>query len=229
MNRLRSTVAAAAIAAQLVFIAGWAVLGAIEGHGYDAGRDDISDLAALTAQHATWSRLSLGVSGATTIAFALLVLRPELRTADGRESAGAWLVAFSLPGWDGLSDAFFRLDCRAADLGCTSSAAFGSWHGKIHLISFVIAALATVVAPFLLARRMRDVDGWRDLAGPTRIAGFVTIALLLTTGLTTGTPIQGWTQRIAAALVTAGVAVLAWRVLRIRSGVLRTATLVAGR
>ena len=227
--RKQTTLAAATIAAQGIFIAGWAVLGAIEGHGYDAGRHDISDLAALTAQHATWARLSLGVSGAITIAFALLVLRPELRTADGRESVGAWLVALSLPGWDGLSDAFFRLDCRAADAGCTPSVAFGSWHATIHLVSFVIAALATAVAPFLLSRRMRLIDGWRDLAGPTRIAGFVTIALLLVSGLTSGTALQGWTQRVAAVLVATGVALLAWRVLRLHTGMLRTATLVAGR
>ncbi|MEU4197551.1 DUF998 domain-containing protein [Kribbella sp. NPDC026611] len=226
--KTQTRLAAATIAAQGIFIAGWAVLGAVEGRGYDAGRHDISDLAALTAQHATWSRLSLGISGAITIAFALLVLRPVLRTADGRESVGAWLVALSLPAWDGLSDAFFRLDCRAADAGCTPAAAFGSWHAKIHVVSFVIAALATVLAPFLLSRRMRLIDGWQDLAGPTRIAGFITLALLAVNGLTTGTAVQGWTQRGAAVLVTLGIALLAWRVLRLQSGPLRTAALVAG-
>ncbi|HWD79147.1 MAG TPA: DUF998 domain-containing protein [Kribbella sp.] len=226
MNRTAG-LSAAAIAAQGVFVAGWAILGAIEGNGYDAGRHDISDLAALTAQHATWARVSLGLSGGLTIAFALLALRPSLRLA-GRESIGAWLLALSLPGWDGLSDAFFRLDCRAADAGCTSAAAFGSWHAKIHLISFVIAALATVVAPFLLSRRMRALPDWQDLSGPTRVAGFVVIALLAVTALTTGTAVQGWTQRAAAVLVCCGVALLAWRVLRLNSGTLRTAALIAG-
>ncbi|GAA1117395.1 hypothetical protein GCM10009630_13870 [Kribbella jejuensis] len=229
MNRhLTTGLAAAAVAAQPLFVAGWAILGALEGHGYDAGRHDISDLTALTAHHATLARLGTGLPGAATIAFALLALRPALRTQDGRGSIGPWLLALSLPGWDGLSDAFFRLDCRAADAGCSPADAFGSWHAKVHLLSFVIAALATIAAPFVLSRRMRQVDGWQDLARPTRIAGFAVIALLLITGVTSGTAIQGWTQRGAAALVSSGVALLAWRMLQLQSRPLRTATLAAG-
>ncbi|MEU4197550.1 DUF998 domain-containing protein [Kribbella sp. NPDC026611] len=206
--KLRSA-AIVTVAAQGVFIVGTVVGGAIEGHGYDARRHDISDLAAVTAHHAILARLSLGIAGAVTIAFALLVLRPALRTADGHESIGAWLVALSLAGWDNLSDAFFRLDCRAADVGCVSSASFESWHAKVHLASYLIAGAATVIAPFLLARRMRRVDAWRNLAGPTRTAGFVIIAALATTAFTAGTPIQGWTQRLALFLISLCVIPLA--------------------
>src|SRR4051794_13898412 len=102
---LRTPLAIAAIAAQLLFVGGWLVLGAVEGGGYAAGRHDISDLAALTADHATLARLTLGISGAVTIAFAVSLL-PVL----GRS---AWLIALSLPGLDNASDAFFRLNCRA--------------------------------------------------------------------------------------------------------------------
>ncbi|WP_328998855.1 DUF998 domain-containing protein [Kribbella sp. NBC_00709] len=214
-RRAPKALAIATIAAQGVFVAGTAVGGLIEGHGYDAGRHDISDLAALTAHHATLARLSLGIAGAFTIAFALLLLRPALRTADGRESVGAWLVAFSLAGWDNLSDAFFRLDCREADLGCVSTASFESWHGKVHIASYVIAGVATVIAPFLLSRRMRTIDGWRDLAGPTRIAGFVFLAALALTAFTGGTAVQGWVQRSALFLVSLCVVPLAVRVLRL--------------
>jgi hypothetical protein len=42
----------------------------------------------------------------------------------------------------------------------------------------VIAALATVAAPFVLAHRMRRVDGWQDLAVPTRIFGALMIVAL---------------------------------------------------
>jgi hypothetical membrane protein len=77
--RHRSWLAVAVIAAQLLFVGGMLVLGAIEGYGYSAGRHDVSDLGALTAQHATAARLIVGIAGATTIAFALLVLRPSLQ------------------------------------------------------------------------------------------------------------------------------------------------------
>jgi hypothetical protein len=221
--------AGAAIAAQLLFASGWLVLGAVEGHGYSSGRHDISDLGALTANHATAARLTEGIAGAITIAFGLLVLRPGLRSADGRGVLGGWLVALSLPGFDTMSDAFFQLDCRAADAGCTAAEAAASWHGKAHLACFAVAALATLVAPFVLSRRMRQVDGWQDLSAPTRIFGILTIAALAVTGATTGTAVQGWAQRGAALLVTSGIALLAWRVLQLKSRPLRPAALVAGR
>ena len=235
--RRMTTLAGAAIAAQVLFVGGWLVLGAVEGHGYSAGRHDISDLGALTAHHATASRLTEGIAGAVTIAFALPVLRPCLRSADEQGAArrhvvpgslGPWLVALSLPGFDTMSDAFFRLDCRAADAGCGTAEATASWHGKAHLICFPISAVATILAPFVLSRAMRKVDGWQDLAAPTRIFGILTIAALAVAGATSGTAAQGWAQRGAAVLVTLGVALLAWRVLRLKSRLLRTAALVAG-
>jgi len=212
--RRSAWLAGAAIAAQLLFVGGWLVIGQIEGHGYSPGRHDISDLGALTAHHATADRLTEGIAGALTIAFALWALGPSLRSADGKGTLGAWLVALSLPGFDTLTDAFFRLDCRAADAGCTAAEATASWHGKAHLACFVVAALATVAAPFVLSRRMQRVDGWQDLAGPTRAFGVLTILALIVTGASTGTAFQGWTQRGAAVLVCLGIVALAWRVLR---------------
>jgi hypothetical protein len=225
----RSWLAWAVIAAQLLFVGGMLVLGAIEGHGYSAGRHDISDLGALTAQHATAAHVIVGIAGALTIAFALLVLRPSLRAANGRDPVGVWLVALSLPGLDTMSDAFFRLDCRAADAGCTMAEATASWHGKAHIVCFVIAALATVVAPFALAHRMRKVDGWQDLAVPTRIFGFLTIVALAVTAATTGTAAQGWTQRGAIVLVALGMGALGWRALTLARRPARNSVLVASR
>jgi hypothetical membrane protein len=214
--RHRAWLAAVVIAAQLLFVGGMLVLGAIEGHGYSAGRHDISDLGALTAQHATAERLIVGIAGAATIAFALLALRPSLG-ANERESVGPWLVALSLPGFDTMSDAFFRLDCRAADAGCTIAEATASWHGKAHIACFVIAALATVAAPFVLAHRMRRVDGWHDLAVPTRIFGIVTILALAVTAASSGTAVQGWTQRGSIVLVALGILALGCRVVKLQS------------
>jgi hypothetical protein len=57
----------AVITAQLLFVGGMLVLGAIEGHGYSASRHDMSDLGALTAHHATASRLIVGIAGAVTV------------------------------------------------------------------------------------------------------------------------------------------------------------------
>jgi hypothetical protein len=221
VNRPRAHVAVAAALGQVVFVVGWLVLGLLEGHGYSPAAHDISDLAALTAHHATWARLTLAVSGALTIAFGL-----SLRHVFG---GAAWLVALSLPGLDNLSDAFFRLDCRAADAGCGMAEATGSWHGKLHIACFVIAAIATVIAPFALSPRMRRAVGWEDLARPTMFFGFVVIALLAATAATSGTAVQGWTQGGAAAMVVSGVVALAWRVVRLESRTPRETTFIVAR
>jgi hypothetical protein len=197
------------------------VLGAIEGGEYSPGRHDISDLAALTAEHATIDRLTLAISGAVTIAFAVS-LAPVL---------GRWalLLAASLPAVDNLTDTFFRLDCRAADAGCDTAAATDSWHGTAHLVFFAVAALPTIAAPFVLSRRMHRTDGWTDLARPTKVYGFVFVAVFLTTAATTGTAVQGWSQRGAAVIACAGIVVLAGRVIKLESRLARSGMLLAGR
>jgi hypothetical protein len=203
------------IAGQALFWVTWLVAGPIEGDGYSGTRHDISDLSALTAQHAGLVRLSTGTAGALTVAFALFALRPSVDVPGRKSAFGAWLVAFSLPGLDDLSDAFFRLDCRQVDVGCTTADATASWHGKVHVAVFIVAALATVVAPFALARRMRHIDGWRDVARPAWLFGWATIAMLALALVTTGTSVMGSTQRIAATVIPLGVVGLALRVDRL--------------
>jgi uncharacterized protein DUF998 len=211
--RLQITLLAwGAIAGQLVFVGGWLVLDRIERHGFSPAHDDISDLGALTATHPTAARITLLVSGLLTVAFALLALRPSLRSADLGEPAGPWLIALSLVCLDNVSDFFFRLDCRAADTGCSMSQATSSWHGKIHVAAFAIAFIPTLIAPFVLSRRMRVVDGWRDLARPTRWFGFAFVAAAIITGAAQGSAVQGTTQRFMAAMASAGIVALAWRV-----------------
>ncbi len=151
------------------------------------------------------------VSGLLTAAFALWALRLSLTVAGRRVAVSAVLVAVSLPALDNLSDAFFRLDCRPADAGCTSSVAASSWHGTIHVIGFVVAAIPT----FALSRRMRAVEGWSDLTRPARVFGVALLVGFVATAASQRSSAQGWTQRIAATLAASGVAALAVRVLRL--------------
>jgi len=202
---IRRNLALAAIAGQIVFIVGWIVGGAIEGHGYSFARHDISDLGALTAHHAPLYFAICAIGGLATMAFALGALAPTL-------GLGGVLLALSLPSLDTASDTFMRLDCRAADHGCSMSDAASSWHGKAHIVFFIVAALFTIAAPFVLAARMRVVDGWRDFARPTRIFGIVFVVALLLTGATTDTSIGGLAQRVVIVYTCAGVCALAWRV-----------------
>jgi hypothetical protein len=196
----------------VVFNLGWLLAGTLQTGGYSIARHDVSDLGAMTAQH-PWVVLTTGgIAGALTILFALFALRPTLAVEGRGPALGAWLLAASLMGLDNLSDAFFRLDCRAADRGCTSAAAMSSWHGKAHIIVAVVSAAATIAAPFALAFRMRRANGWHDLARATFGFGLVFAAVLLTYAALEGKAGGGYLQRFAIVLLSVGVAVLALRV-----------------
>ena len=204
-----------AIFAQALFVASWFLLGFFEGHGYSAAAHDISDLGALTAHHASFLRAALGISGLLTIAFAVFALRPALLVPGRGEPVGAWLVAVSLPALDNLGDAFFRLDCRAADAGCTFAHSTASWHAQLHVIIFLVAAVPTIAAPFALAHRMKLLPAWTDLAHPARVFGVVTVVCFAGGLALSGTDQQGSAQRVLAVLVPLGIVALAGRVSRI--------------
>ena len=82
-------------------------------------------------------------------------------------------------------------------------------------ISGVLTAAFAFGAPFLLARRMAALDGWRDLARPTRITGLVYIGGMVAVGALTNTAARGTSQRLLIAIVCGGVVALAVRVLRL--------------
>lgn len=217
MSRMTATktstrLAQAAIAGQILFVLGWLVAGALEGHGYSAVRHDVSDLGALTAHHPWLALVASGVGGLLTIVFALGALRPSLATPGHPAWLPAALVALSLPALDSFGDVFFRLDCRAADTGCTMSRAASSWHGKMHLIVFAVAAVCTLAAPFVLAARMRAVEGWRQAARPTRRFGVAAAVLVVLTIVLGESSVAGLVQRVVILVVVTGVAVLARRV-----------------
>ena len=203
-----------AIAGVVVFVLGWLVVGAVEGGGYSAASDDISDLGALTAHHPALALATQAICGVLVIAFALLGLRPALAIPGRRAAIGPWLVAGSLIGLDNVGDAFFRLDCRAADAGCSVTKATASVHGKLHIAVGVFAALMTAAAPFFLARRMRVLDAWRDLARPAVVFGVVLLGLLVTYAALERASVGGYVQRSAAVLVAGGVIALAARTIR---------------
>ena len=216
--------AQACVAAQILFIMGWLVLGAVEGHGYDPLQHDISDLGAVTAHHATAYRLLMLVTGAVTMAFGLFVVRPVLRSP-----AAGVLVALSLPALDNFTDGFFQVDCRMADPACTGMDAYSSWHGVAHVVSFAVAALATVGAPFVVAHAMNRLEEWRSMARPTRWFGALTVVLLIVAMLASGTAVQGLAQRLAATVITLGLAAFAVVVVEHEPRVSRMAQMIGGR
>jgi hypothetical protein len=213
----RRALAWGAIAGQILVTLAWLIGGVIQGGGYSVAADDISDLGALTADQPWLILIGQAVSGALTMAFAIVAVRPALAVAGRRAPVSAWLVALSAAGLDDLSDAFFRLDCRAADLGCTEAVAMSSWHGTIHGHVGTLTFAILVIAPFALARRMQFVPGWRTLARPALGYGLVLLAAVTAYVLLSISTGGGYAQRAVALLGSAGVIVLALRVLALTS------------
>jgi uncharacterized protein DUF998 len=211
--RRRRVLAWAAIVGQILVTLAWLIGGAIQGGGYSVAADDISDLGALTADQPWLILIGQAVSGAFTMAFAIVALRPALAVVGHRTPVSAWLVALSAAGLDDLSDAFFRLDCRAADLGCTEAVATASWHGMIHGNVGTVTFAILVIAPFALARRMQLGPGWRILARPTLGYGLLLLAAVTAYVLLSISTGGGYAQRAVALLGSLGVIVLALRVL----------------
>jgi hypothetical membrane protein len=199
-----------AVVGQVVFTASWVVAGAVQGDGYSVVRHEISDLGALTAPHAWVVLVGQGLCGAATILFGLIFPR-LLGAVRGATLAGA-LIALSPFGLDNLSDAFFRLDCRRAD-GCSVAQSTASGHAKVHVAVAGVTFLVLLVAPFVVARVLRGVEGWADLARPSLIAGvLLVVAIGATLGL--GEDGGGLAQRAYALLGSGWLALLALRGLR---------------
>jgi hypothetical membrane protein len=210
---LRRVLAWGAVAGQILVTVAWLVSGMLQTGGYSVAQHDISDLGALTADQPWVTLIGQGVSGFLTMAFAILTLGPALALGGRRTTVGAWLVALSAAGLDDLSDAFFRLDCRAADPGCTEAAATASWHGTIHSDVGTVTFVILVIAPFVLAPRMQLVPGWHSLARPTLIYGVLLFAAVMTYVLLSISTQGGYAQRAVSLLGSAGVIILALRIL----------------
>jgi hypothetical protein len=82
----------------------------------------------------------------------------------------------------------------------------------VHLVVGLLSGIAMIAAPFVLAARMRRADGWRDLARPTILAGWLLLAVLAAVIAFEGKTGGGYLQRAAIVLVSAGVVTLALHV-----------------
>lgn len=139
-----------AATAQGLFVAGWAVAGALE-HGYSPVRMYVSELGRRGAAHPWIFDVSIVVWGAGFVALGIAML-PGLHGRPGRLAAPGLFV---LAGVLAMLEAPLRLDCAASvDDACAARQTAGalSWrhYGHQSVSFWIIAAL--VLTPFALAR-----------------------------------------------------------------------------
>lgn len=198
------------LGAQVLSVASWLVAGFMQGADYSPLRDQISYMGATSAPHPWVLLVPMGLAGAGTIAFALAGLRRGLAADTRAGQLGPWLLACSALGLGSVSDVFFRLDCHAA-VGCTPASTPAV---IIHLVMGTVTFLVLVVAPFVMARRLRRVPEWGDLAGPSVATGVLLLVGLAASLVPAVAPIAGLVQRGMALLAAIWIAMLALRLYR---------------
>jgi Protein of unknown function (DUF998) len=183
--------------APVVFTAAW-VAGTLVQDGYSARREDVSALAALTADDAWIVITGLVVTGVLTAAFAPAL---HLAVGAGRGSRlGPALVALGGIGVIGLG--LLRNDCSSLTAACQARVDAGdvSWQHTAHdALSGPVFALA-VVAPAVLTLRFRADPRWKRFA-PWSLATSAALAPLFIVGGLEAVPgWDGFIQRVAVSL-----------------------------
>ena len=196
------------LAAPVVFTVAW-IAGTLAQDGYSARREDVSALAAQTADAAWIVITGLVLTGALTAAFA-----PALHVAvcGGRGSRiGPVLVALAGLGVMGLG--LLRNDCSTLTSACKARVETGdvSWQHVAHdALSIPVFALA-VIAPIVMAPRFRADPKWASFASWSLVTAAALTLLFLLAGIEA---IPGWgglVQRVAVSLAFLWLAAAAVR------------------
>jgi hypothetical protein len=194
-----------AIAAQLLFFAGWVVAGALE-PGYSAQRQAISELGAGTAAHPWILNLALGIWGAGFVALGAAMV-PGLRGRSwGRVAPALFVIAGAATALAGA----VRLDCEPnGDHLCAAREESGSLSlaHYAHLWLSVVILLAVLATPFALARAE-----WPSRLARLTLAGGAGSAILWflsTVAIHGGHSHDGLYQRVGLGLMSYWVLLIA--------------------
>jgi hypothetical membrane protein len=200
----------AAILAQVVFVGGWVLAGALEPH-YSAMRQYISELGRSGAAHPWIFTIFVGLWGLGFIALAVAIV-PSLRT---RPWPLAMPLFFVLAGVCAIAVGWLKMDCSpTVSAVCRSREAAGalSWHHYAHEWISLGIKVALLLTGFAFAR-----SAWPSRLGRLVLSGAV---VLLVAGIVTFflhdsfTGYQGFEERVWAlvaqlwALVCATVLIL---------------------
>jgi hypothetical membrane protein len=147
---------------------------------YSTRREDISALAAKSADNAWVMIAGFVVMGICTVALGV-----GLREALGgtrRQRVGPGLVI--LAGAGIFFSGVFRNDCSSEQAACEAliEADEVSWHHYAHDLAGIVTFLSFIFAPLFTGLRLRSLPDWRSLGRPSILltpALFVLLVLLL--------------------------------------------------
>jgi hypothetical membrane protein len=205
--------AVAGIAGALLLTAGWIAGGLAQPATYSWSRQEISDLGALTAEHAWIWNLADSLSGALIAIFAVGLFSLVKSNRAGRIGA----VLIGIVGVGGVLDGLLREDCPLSTSEACQRLQDGpglSWHHQAHDIESVLVFLAMIGAPFALTRALGRLDGPGGLRRYSLATGALLIAVAIAYALLYGEAGGGIAQRLLATIFMAWILVLAIWMLR---------------
>jgi hypothetical membrane protein len=213
MDRVRLG-AVAGIGGALLFTAGWIVAGFLQPADYSWSSQEISDLGALTAQHAWVWNLADSLSGILILVFAISLFPLVSPTRAGK--IGTALIG--IVGVGSVLDGLLREDCPlSTSETCQRLQDSGglSWHHQAHDIESVLVFLAILAAPFAMAKAFKQIDRLRELRPYTFATGIFLVAATVAYAFLYGEAGGGIAQRLLALSFMAWTAVLAIWMLKV--------------
>jgi len=207
MDRVRLG-SAAGLSGALLFTLGWIAGGLLQPATYSWTRQEISDLGALTAEHAWVWNLADSLSGVLILIFAV-GLFPLVRSSKAGK-AGAILIG--AVGVGGVLDGLLREDCPLSTSEACQRLQDGpglSWHHEAHNVESVLVFLAILAAPFAIAKAAAGVERLRGLRTYSQATGLLQVLAAVSYAFLYGEAGGGVAQRVLATAFMAWVAVLA--------------------
>jgi hypothetical membrane protein len=202
----------AGIGGVLACTIGWILGGLLQSDGYSWSRQEISDLGALTAQHARAWNLADSLSGVLLLIFAFGLYALVGAGRAGRIGAGLVGVV----GVGSVLDGLVREDCPLSTSEACQRLQDGpglSWHHQAHDVESVIVFAAVLAAPFFLARAFAAVESLRGLRPYTLATGIALAVTAVAYVLLYGEAGGGIAQRALILVFMAWVLVLSIRML----------------
>jgi Protein of unknown function (DUF998) len=167
ISRLKVAAIAGMVAGPLVLVVG--VIGSVaQPDGYDFVKHPTSDLGADTANMAAFSNLIGSVlPGLLLLVFTYGLWKAVASSRSGR--IGTLLIGVVATGI--VVTGIATEECRVMDPGCRNDSA----EIVVHVIAALLAGLALLISPFVLARSMRWIPAWQDLRRTTLVLGAITV------------------------------------------------------
>jgi hypothetical protein len=209
MSRSIRPLSIAAVVAQIVFLITWLIAPLWQGPRYSVIAHSISDMYAVTAPAGVVLVVVFTITGAITVAFALVSVRLTFRGAGWTAVLGSILLALSIFGLGDLLTPFERLACRIADPGCTPAGQLANAGGQLDTILSTSGIVIFIAAVIFLSFAFAKTTGWRTWTWPARVVAIAVIAVFFADGLLARAGLGGILERALAAIGALAIAALA--------------------